>query len=376
MSSPTQLILSANATASSAAASLTFTRNVPGVYLGAANADGTFTVVFPPKLPHYEASVTFDDGSNEVDAGADNQFEDDAALVFEGTLPAPLVAGQEYFVIGKSGDTFKVSETLGGSEVDITALGTGVAVLDPENRQIEGFTADDYPAGDGTGTIKITKAGIVTLTGSLPEGTAVTASSTLSSLNRVPLFAQLYTLKGFLSAEVQLDNTQADSDLKPVAGTEVLWLRPFILNQYYPYGWPEVLDLGMLGAKYTATGSVLKKPGGGALNAADLVNGNAQLSFSSGNLSETLQKLVSISTTNVVTEAPDPVDPTFSLTLTATTGAITGTFTHTDETVPTYQAIIFQKGPNAGAHGYFLTKSPIVIDYTGESGGVKLIGKP
>ena len=44
--------------------------------------------------------------------------------------------------------------------------------------------------------------------------------------------------------------------------------------------------------------------------------------------------------------------------------------------VPTYQGIIYQKGPNAGAYGYFLTKQPVPIDYTGAGGGVILIGQP
>jgi hypothetical protein len=53
-----------------------------------------------------------------------------------------------------------------------------------------------------------------------------------------------------------------------------------------------------------------------------------------------------------------------------------GTFDHTDDTKPADNAIIFQKGPNAGARGYFLTKQPVPIDYTGKSGKVEVIGAP
>ena len=49
-------------------------------------------------------------------------------------------------------------------------------------------------------------------------------------------------------------------------------------------------------------------------------------------------------------------------------------FTHTDGTKPAFQGVIIQKGTQRGAYGYFLTKQPAVIDYTGESGAVILIG--
>jgi hypothetical protein len=44
--------------------------------------------------------------------------------------------------------------------------------------------------------------------------------------------------------------------------------------------------------------------------------------------------------------------------------------------VPAFKGMIYQKGPNAGAYGFFLTKQPVPIDYTGVSGGVSLIGEP
>jgi hypothetical protein len=52
---------------------------------------------------------------------------DDTQIIFysEDTLPDPLVSGVTYYVISSSGSTFKVSATLGGSEIDITDTGTG-----------------------------------------------------------------------------------------------------------------------------------------------------------------------------------------------------------------------------------------------------------
>jgi subtilisin-like proprotein convertase family protein len=238
----------------------------------------------------------------------------------------------------------------------------------------------DYPQGAGVGSIKVTKAGKVTLVATLADGTAVTASNSLSQTLRTSLFAQLYSLKGFLSVPVRLDSTAADSDLKQAqsAGSAVLWSRPFMpTSHYYPYGWREVLELDFLGAKYAATTgeSVLKAADGVALQALD-ADGNATLSFSDGKIEAPgLVKSANLSTGDLVTKVPDN-DPSFTMLVSRSTGMITGVFDHTDDTKPAYKAVIIQKGPNAGAYGYFLTKQPVLIDYTGQSGKAVIQGQP
>lgn len=259
------------------------------------------------------------------------------------------------------------------------ALGT-----QPARITSKGYTEMDYPQGDGVGTLKVSKAGVVSLTATLADGTALLASSTLSQSLEVPLFAQLYNKLGFFSSKLKLDFTQADSDMKPTLGTEVMWARPSIFtSHYYPYGWAEVLNVGMQGAWYRArTGeSSFRAPDSGdaqsdgdKLKAPD-EDGNVALTFSDGLLSDTLAKAANISSTDTVVKVPDN-DPTFTLLFTRTTGALDGTVTHTDDTVVPFKAIMYQKGANAGGYGYFLTKQPTPIDYTGESGGVTLIGEP
>ena len=249
------------------------------------------------------------------------------------------------------------------------------AVID----QTSGFDAKDYPQGDGIATVTITKGGVVTVAGTLADNTAVTASSTLSEIgathaSRFPLFATLYTAKGFLSGFVQLDSTQADSDMSAV---NLQWLRPFQgTSHYYPYGWPEVIKVDLLGAKYVAgtTQSSLKATGGANVQPPD-ADGNAKLTLSDGQLTESLEKFANVSTADVVTKVPVN-DPTFTLAITRASGAISGSFTHTDDTVATFKGTLYQKGANAGGFGFFLTKQPAVIDYKGESGGVTLIGQP
>lgn len=247
-----------------------------------------------------------------------------------------------------------------------------------------GYTASDLPQGDGIATLKVTKSGVVSLNGNLADGTAITASGTLSQDLEVALFAQLYNKLGFYSVLVKLDSSQLDSDLKTATGAEAVWARPFIgTSHYYPYGWREVIKTDFLGAKYAvvANQSSLNAPDGtdigdiGDKLHALTVDGNATLTFMNGRLDSSLIKRVNVSTTDGVVKVPDN-DPTFSLAITRANGALSGSFTHTDDSVPVFKGILYQKGPNAGGYGHFLTKQPTVIDYTGESGAVILIGQP
>jgi hypothetical protein len=239
------------------------------------------------------------------------------------------------------------------------------------------LTEIDYPQGSGVGSIRVSKAGLATLTATLPDGTAVTAASTMSQDLRVGLFARLYNAKGFLSAPIQFNNAEPDSDLKTSADGVVLWSRPFNgASHYYAYGWAETLELDLLGAKYAARSgqSVLRAANGVNLPDAD-ADGNVKLTFADGQLSEDLLKFANLSTTDAVTKVPSG-DPTFSMVVNRATGVITGDFIHTDDTRPLYRATIIQKGPNAGARGFFLTKQPTPIDYTGESGHVLIQAAP
>jgi hypothetical protein len=236
----------------------------------------------------------------------------------------------------------------------------------------------DYPKGDGVATLKVTKAGGVTLAGTLADGTAVTMTGTLSQDLRVGLFAQIYGKKGFLSAPIKLDTAETDSDLKKETGGAVLWSRPFNSNShYYPYGWAETLELDLRGAKYVMAPnqSVLRAANGTNLQAAD-EDGNVTLAFSDGQLEPPgLMKSANLNAADLVTKVPDN-DPTFTMRVNRTTGAIAGDFAHMDDSRPLYNAVIIQKGSDAGAYGYFLTKQPVPIDYTGQSGRVTIIGQP
>jgi hypothetical protein len=64
------------------------------------------------------------------------------------------------------------------------------------------------------------------------------------------------------------------------------------------------------------------------------------------------------------------------LTINRTTGAISGTFKHTDTTTVPYNGVVFQKSGPINAFGYFLTTAPAVKTYTGQSGKVFIEVQP
>ena len=263
----------------------------------------------------------------------------------------------------------------------LTATGTTglfnvILPMRPLAQQPAVLTTADYPQGTGFGTVKITPGGAVTCAFILADGTGVTAAVPLARHSiapqiSFPLFAQLYSKLGYLSATVTLDSTAADTDLRTTK-PGVDWYRSYLTTQYYPYGWPEVISTDLLGAKFTVTAgkSVLR-----ATNNSDLLpaapNGNADLDFDNAGLLTTVIRPVNVAATDVVTKT-DLSDKGYSLTINHNSGQFSGSFTHTDGTKPAFQGIIYQKGAPAGGYGYFLTPLPKVIDYTGQSGTVTL----
>ena len=237
--------------------------------------------------------------------------------------------------------------------------------------QTNGLTASDYPQGDGIGSVTVSSKGVATFSGTLADGSAFASAAPLAgtsaTLHKVPLFSQPYGNKGALGSVVVFDSTLTDAVL---SSTDVLWFKPYVAGQYYPYGWSEGVTGQLVGSKYNpASASVI--PG---LSAVDPFHGNATLVFSEGNLAGSLSKNVNISAANVVTKVP-AVNPSFDLRITPLSGDIAGTFVHTDGTKPAYSGKIIQKGPGAGTYGFFLTSLPKVVDGTGESGRVSLTHK-
>jgi len=218
-----------------------------------------------------------------------------------------------------------------------------------------GYTAAQFPQGDGTAMITLTSAGVATLVNTLADGTAFTSSAPLSQANKLPVFAALYTSKGSFSGELAFDTAPADSD---ITGTAFHWFRPTETKAQpvYTAGWPNGITINAVGAKYDATKNFATSLG---------LSGNGKLEFTDGKLTTTITKTnFTLSVTNVVVKT----DATYTLVPKQSTGEFSGTFTHNNQTAkPTYKGLLLQKGANAGGYGWFLSAPT-----NGESGGVSL----
>ena len=224
-----------------------------------------------------------------------------------------------------------------------------------------GYTADQYPQGSGVGYYKLTKTGVLTLVGTLPDGTAVTNTSTLSGANTWRLFAPLYGSKGVLAGNVALVTGDAYSDIQ---GYATVWIRPVLDTQHYAPGWPQGIIVDTVGAKLNVPTSASIVPG-------LPVGGAASLSFTDGLLAPPQTRNVTVSAADLVTHASS--DTGFTMKIDRKTGLYSGTFTHTDGTKVSYKGVIVNKNAVNPCIGFFLTTSPAVKNYTGQGGKVSLI---
>ena len=268
------------------------------------------------------------------------------------------------------GTTSKVPANLAGTATKAYAL------VFPSLAHSSGLDSQYYPQGDGYATLTVNVNGTVTLTGKLADNTAISASAPLAKPNGTgspaqwPVFAQLYNLaQGCLAGMATLDDTQTDTDV--AATTSLTWIRPYQDVQWYPNGWSDGIQVGLIGTKYVVPPATPAKsviPGLNASIPSDTPN--ATLTFSDGLLSTPVLQTVFISSANAVTNVP--LNPTFSMAIAKTAGVVTGTFTHANGTKPAWQGVILQKGVNEGVRGYFMTVSPKVPDFTGQGGAVRV----
>lgn len=76
---------------------------------------------------------TADAGTNVITSAAHGLVNGQRITVSSTTaLPAPLAAETYYYVINKTADTFKLSETKNGTEINITGAGTGTHTFSKE----------------------------------------------------------------------------------------------------------------------------------------------------------------------------------------------------------------------------------------------------
>ena len=104
-------------------------------------------------LSDHSATCTADASADTINKGTDDDFANNDTVQFEnsgGALPAGLAAGTQYFVRDAAAATLKVSETFGGSAVNITGTGSGTHTI---YQNINGMTAGPITIDSGTVTI-------------------------------------------------------------------------------------------------------------------------------------------------------------------------------------------------------------------------------
>jgi autotransporter-associated beta strand protein len=111
-----------------------------------------------------------------------------------------------------------------------------------------GLEASEYPAGAGVATLKLSKAGLVTLVGRLADGTAVSYSNALSGQDEWPVYVPLYGNRGYLVGAVRFDTAQTATD----AAGLLDWYRPSGVTalRNYPEGWSNGIGLAFKASKY------------------------------------------------------------------------------------------------------------------------------
>ncbi|MES2598712.1 MAG: immunoglobulin domain-containing protein [Verrucomicrobiota bacterium] len=181
----------------------------------------------------------------------------------------------------------------------------------------------NYPRGDGVSFISISSLGVVTWKGTLADGTAITASTTMGPDGQIPLFIMLYTatapgsITGWTTAvkqqatDPQLDGTAHWSKSQQTTGSMAY-------------------KSGFTAHDLTVGGSSFVKP---AVNAIILGMGNAPanalLSFGQGGLSQQVGTSLQISSANkpILTGSTLPkLVMTLNVTSATNLGLITGSF--------------------------------------------------
>jgi hypothetical protein len=193
-----------------------------------------------------------------------------------------------------------------------------------------GTNGDSHvPAGDGYGTVAVSTAGKIKLTGSLADGTKLSQSAVASANGEWPLYASLYRGQGQLLGWLLFTN----SGQKNVVG-DVSWIKAAVPSaKFYPNGFD--LDLQSIGSIYNPAAAPL-------------------IGFTSGVITLTGGNLASDITENVsVTGASVIATNKLSLKLSASKGTFKGSTPNPPAKASISFNGVFLQNQNFGS-GYFL----------------------
>ena len=214
------------------------------------------------------------------------------------------------------------------------------------------------PQGSGYAAVSVSASGALTLAGRTADGSAITTSSFIGPSGQIAVHASLYahrgSLTGFLDLVESTPGTLADNTLLG----SLTWLKPATTSRTYKSAFGPV--------NLTATGRYLAPSKTGFVILGLPAPGTAFLDFTEAGTSPSATNpdvTFTYTAANIITL------PTFvsganpgrtTLSITKTTGALSGSFTLTDTSPPSTRTVRFQglivrpaTGP-VKARGYFL----------------------
>ncbi|MES2595806.1 MAG: putative Ig domain-containing protein [Verrucomicrobiota bacterium] len=212
------------------------------------------------------------------------------------------------------------------------------------------------PQGHGYATFTVSLAGAVTVAGMTADGQKITSSDVMGPQGQVGMHALLYASKGTLLGQFAISEDADGGFLGNAVEGDVSWSKPATTGKVYSAAFALPVELDVEGGYLAAAakgGIVLGLPEEGA----------AQLVFTDGGLADSdTEPNVGFSYTHdnkvVISATPAKV----SLTINAATGAVSGKFTLTENTVPPLVRkdvpflgqIVRGSGGSLKAAGYFL----------------------
>jgi len=192
------------------------------------------------------------------------------------------------------------------------------------------------PGGDGYGTVSVTAAGLVSLSGVLSDNTSVAPGAVSVSKNgRWPLYIPLYGKFGSLEGWIEFTNEGSSS----FTGSNAMWFRTNADGKLYPGGFTN--SLAIIGSTFDPN------------NISALTNlSNLQVTLSGGNLPDAVSNSVALSSRGKFILDGAGISG-LTLSLSPSTGVIKGSFTDpvTQASAP-IKGVVFQEQTNAA--GFFL----------------------
>jgi uncharacterized repeat protein (TIGR03803 family) len=113
---------------------------------------------------------------------------------------------------------------------------------------LPGSTTNE-PGGYGYATLANSLAGLVSLSGSLADKTAISQSVALSKDGNIPLYVSLYSHKGSLLGWLTLTNNITNQPAQMIVGTNLAWIKTNIPKALYAAGFTNT-NVTVLGSLY------------------------------------------------------------------------------------------------------------------------------